>query len=247
MNKEIMTYQLFHGDCLTEMNRIEDGSVDMVCADLPFNTTGNRWEAAIDLDALWQQLIRVTKPHAAIVLFGMQPFTGQLVMSHPKGYKHPWIWEKGQAGNFAVAKHMPLTTHEDLLVFTRKGEKVNYYPIMRTGRLRTKGGKASTKNGRGFGGLKNISYENDQYYPTSVLKFPPVPRKQRRHSAQKPLPLLDYMLTTYSQPGDTVLDCTFGSCSTGVASVLAGRNFIGIEKDAEIFQIGKQWMEQVTG
>jgi site-specific DNA-methyltransferase (adenine-specific) len=243
---DMTTYQLYEGNCLVEMNQIEDASIDMVCTDLPFNTTGNRWESAINLCALWQQLIRVTKPHAAIILFAMQPFTSQLVMSHPKGYKHPWIWEKGQAGNFAVAKHMPLTTHEDLLVFTRKGEKVNYYPIMRTGKLRTKGGKASTKNGRGFGGLKNISYENDQYYPTSVLKFPPVPRTQRIHSAQKPLDLLNYMLTTYSKPGDTVLDCTFGSCATGVAAVQACRNFIGIEKDKEIFETGKQWMEQVT-
>lgn len=239
-----MNYQLLHGDCITEMDHIAANTIDMVCADLTFNTTSNAWETKIDLTELWKQFKRIANPHAAIVLFAAQPFTSQLVMSHLKGYKHKWTWNKRQAGNFAVAKHMPLTVDEDVLVFTAHGERANYYPIMRKGKLRMKGGKASLKNGRGFGGLKNISYLSDEYYPTSILEFPSVPRTQRLHSAQKPTDLLEYLIRTYSVEGDTVLDCTFGSCSTGVGCQNTNRDFIGIELLQEFYDIGVKRMNE---
>jgi len=239
-----MTYQLLHGDCITEMDHIAANTIDMVCADLTFGTTSNAWETKIDLTELWKQFKRITKPHAAIVLFSAQPFTSQLVMSNLRGYKHKWTWNKRQAGNFAVAKHMPLTVDEDVLVFTAHGARANYYPIMRKGKLRMKGGKASLKNGRGFGGLKNISYLSDEYYPTSILEFPSVPRTQRLHSAQKPVALLEYLIRTYSVEGDTVLDCTFGSCSTGVACQNTNRDFIGIELLQEFYDIGVKRMNE---
>lgn len=237
-------YTLHLGDALQIMATLPDGSINAVCADLPFGSTKNSWDTVIPLADLWTQFARLVKPHGAIVLFGTQPFSSELVASNRRGYKHKWVWCKRQAGNFAVAKYMPLTVDEDILVFTAKGERVNYYPQMRTGKLRTKGGKASAKNGRGFGGLKNISYQSDQYYPTSLLTFASVPRTQRLHASQKPTELLKYLLATYTRPGDVVLDCTCGVASTGVACVETGRGFVGIELDAGYHSMGAQLLER---
>lgn len=235
---------LIFGDCLDILPDLDADSVDAVICDLPFGTTVNNWDTPICLDGLWQQFRRIVKLHGAIVLFGAQPFSSDLVVSNRRGYKHRWIWNKRQAGNFAVAKHMPLTVDEEILVFTANGERANYYPQMRTGKERTKGGKASTKNGRGFGGLANISYRNDQYYPTSILEFPSVPRTQRLHPSQKPVDLLVYLVRTYTQVGDTILDCTMGSGSTGVACWQEGRQFVGIEKDEHYYSVAQDLLGQ---
>ena len=229
--------RLFLGDCLEVMATLPENSVDAVIADLPFGTTKNIWDTAIYLPAMWEQFARIVKPHGAIVLFGTQPFSSALVASNLRGYKHRWIWNKRQAGNFAVAKYMPLTVDEDILVFTAKGERVNYYPQMRTGKARMKGGKASAKNGRGFGGLKNISYHSDQYFPTSILEFPSVPRTQRLHASQKPVSLLSYLAATYTLADAIILDCSMGVGSMGLACIQTGRNFWGIELDATIYAV----------
>lgn len=234
--------QLYCGDCLDVLPTIEANSIDAAICDLPFGTTSNAWDKPIDLASLWRQLLRVVKWHGAIILFATQPFTSELVMSNKGGYKHKWTWNKRQAGNFAVAKHMPLTVDEDILVFTGGGERANYYPIMRTGKARTKGGKSSEKNGRGFGGLANISYRSDQYFPTSILEFASVPRTKRQHASQKPTPLLRYLIETYSLPGQVIMDCTMGSGATGVACKETGRGFVGIELDAGYFEIARAQM-----
>lgn len=241
-----MTSELHWGNCLEVLPTFAPCSINAVICDLPYGTTSNKWDSPIPLAPLWDQLRRIVKPHGAIVLFATQPFSSELVTSNRKGYRHKWTWNKRQAGNFAVAKHMPLTVDEDILVFTTSGESVNYYPIMRTGRMRTKGGKASAKNGRGFGGLTNISYRSDQYHPTSILEFASVPRTQRQHASQKPVPLLRYLIETYTQPGEVVLDCAMGVGSTGVACKETGRRFVGIELDREYYEIAQKGHTHAT-
>lgn len=240
-----MNYELHEGDCLVEMAKIADGSVDMALLDLPFGTTSNEWDSIIPMDKLWIQLKRITRPHGAIVMFGVQPFTSLLVTSHLKGYKHRWVWNKQLAGNFAVTQYMPLTIDEDILVFTRSGESVNYYPIMRKGKLREKGSK-STNSGRGFGGLKPISNISDDYHPVSILNFPNTDRSHSLHPSQKNIDLLAYLIQTYTKPNETVIDCTFGSCGSGVAAMRTRRRFIGIEQDAGYFAIGSKQIEDAA-
>lgn len=230
---------LINDDCLFGMNLLAAKSVDMVLCDLPFATTKHVWDKMIDLSELWKHWKRVCKPTAAIVLFAVQPFTTQLINSNPKGYKYSWVWNKHESGNFAVAKKMPLTITEEILVFSLLGRKVEYFPQMAKGEMRTKGGKNSKKNGSGFGGLANISYTSDMYYPKNLLDFPSVPRKQRLHPSQKPTALLQYLIRTYTQTGDTVLDCAMGSGSTGLAARNEQRNFVGIEKDRQFFEIAE--------
>lgn len=237
MNVITEQYELYEGDCLVEMAKLRTGSIDCICVDQPYGTTQNAWDSVIPLDLLWQQFKRLIKPNGAIVLFGTQPFTSLLVMSHLKGYKHRWIWNKQQPGNFAVAKFMPLSVDEDILIFSRNGERVNYYPIMRKGKTHSRGSTRSKTNGQGFGGLKNILYHSDEYYPVSVLKFAMIDRKQSQHPSQKPVALLKYLIQTYTTPGQTVLDCCFGSGTTMVAAIETGRKGIGIELDPGYFQI----------
>lgn len=230
--------QLLHGNCLDIMPSLPRRSIDMVLADWPFGTTANDWDVALDFDTVWSIYRRLmASSNSAIVLFGAQPFTSRLIASNWRGYKHSWVWDKGQAGNFAVAKHMPLTTHEDIVVFTLNGEKVNYYPQMVTGKMRMRGSKNSTKHGRGFGGMEQVYYPSDQYYPISILSFPSVPRQNRLHPCEKPVELLRYLLRTYSQHGATILDNTMGSGSTGEACIAEGRNFVGIEMDKYYFDV----------
>lgn len=238
--------QLMLGDCLDLLERIPDDSVHLALLDLPFLLTKNEWEKPIDLTKLWVQLKRVMIGRGAVLHFGVYPFTADLIVSNRNGFKHSWIWDKGQAGNFAVAKHMPLMNTEDILVFNANGKRgINYYPIMRPGRLRTKGGKASLKNARNYGGMENIHYESSEYYPTNILRFAGVPREERLHASQKPETLLRYLIKTYSLVGETVLDCTMGSGSTIAAAVSLGREAIGMEIDPEIYQVALTRLDKV--
>lgn len=238
--------QLFQGDCLDLLDQVADNSVHLALLDLPYLKTKNTWEKPVDLTRLWLQLKRVMIKRGAVLHFGIYPFTVDLINSNRKGYRHTWTWDKGQAGNFAGAKFGPLNVTEDILVFNAGGSSgVNYYPQMRTGRLRTKGGKASLKNGKNYGGMKNIHYESSEYYPTSILKFAGVPREERLHESQKPLDLLRYFIKTYSQAGETVLDCTMGSGSTIVAAVGLGREAIGMELVPEIYQVAVNRLQYI--
>lgn len=237
----MVSVQLYRGDCLDVLPTLADNSVHAVICDLPYGTTRNHWDCAIPLDDLWAELRRIVKPHGAIVLFAVQPFSSELVGGNRKGYKHRWIWNKRQPGNFAVAKYMPMTIDEEILVFTGRGERVNYYPQMTTGKMRTKGGRKSKKNGRGFGGIANIAkIDSDQYFPKSILDFQSVPRIHREHPSQKPVELLSYLIRTYTHPGEMVIDMTMGAGSTGVACVQTGRNFIGIEMNTDYFAIAQR-------
>lgn len=228
------------GDCLDVMREMDTGSVDAIICDPPYGTTACKWDSVIPLDAMWAQLKRVIKPNGAIVLFGVQPFTSALVANNIKSYKHRWIWNKRAPGNFAVAKYMPLTIDEDILVFTAAGERVNYYPVMTVGKRHNRGGGNSLKNGRGFGGLANVVSYSNEYYPKSILDFPAVSRYGREHESQKPVALMEYLVSTYTNECEIILDFTMGSGTTGVACVKTGRNFIGIELDPGYFAIAER-------
>lgn len=226
---------LMLGDCLERMKDIPDGSVDLILCDLPYGTTACKWDSVIPFEPLWEQYRRIAKKNAAIVLTASQPFTTALIASNMKMFRHQWVWDKKQAGNPFLAKIAPLKTFEDVLVFSQK--KANYYPIMRKGVMRQKGGckvesrvTASKPNG--------YTVANDDYYPTAIIEFSTAGmRGNSVHPTQKPVALMEYLIRTYTNEGETVLDNCMGSGTTGVACANTGRNFIGIERDPDYFEI----------
>ena len=228
---------LYMGNCLEMGKQIEDQSVDMALLDLPFGKTRNKWDILIDPVGMWELLGRIMKPGGAVACFAVQPFSSLLTNSNLKGYKHTWYWDKKQSGNFAVAKYQPLSVMEEILVFTCKGEKTNYYPKMRKGKLRYRGSKNSEKHGRGFGKINQVYYQSDDYYPTNILSFPAVSHRGNLHPSQKSAELLQYLIETYTLPGQTVIDIAMGSGSTVEAAIKSNRKAIGIEKDSGYYQV----------
>jgi site-specific DNA-methyltransferase (adenine-specific) len=229
--------QLLFGDCLEIGKQIDDQSVDMALLDLPFGKTRNKWDILIDPPSMWGLLSRIMKPGGAVACFAVQPFSSLLTTSNLKGYKHTWYWDKKQSGNFAVTKYQPLSVIEEILVFTCNGEKTNYYPKMRKGKMRYRGSKNSEKHGRGFGKIDQVYYQSDDYHPTNLLSFPAVSHKGNLHASQKPVDLLQYLIETYTLPGQTVIDIAMGSGSTIEAAIKSNRDSIGIEKDYDCYQV----------
>ena len=231
------------GDCLDILPTLEAGSVDAVITDPPYGTTACKWDTVIPFAPMWTAIERVIKPGAAIVLFGSQPFTSALVMSKPEWFKYEWVWEKAHAANFMAAKHRPLTRHENILVFGQGG--VAYNPqIARGPRKRNRSGKkVADRVKQSIYGSKPAILENvltDTYYPTSVQYCSAGRMADRIHPTQKPVALLEYLIRTYTNPGETVLDFTIGSGTTAVACIRTGRNCIGIENDPDTFEIAKR-------
>lgn len=243
--------KLRQGDCLEVMKKIPDGSVDMILCDLPYGTTACKWDVVIPFEPLWEQYRRIAKPKAAIILFGSQPFTGILVASNPKDFRCSWIWEKSKASNFVHVRNHPLKSHEDILVFSRSPS--NYYPQMEVGTPR----KVTTGNNSLTGTMNNIpnpTFRRENKgtrYPRSVQYFKTAESEGKFHPTQKPVPLLEYLIKTYSNKGETVLDNTMGSGSTGVACMNLKRRFLGIEKDKKHFGTACKRIEEayykVTG
>jgi len=191
---------------------------------------------------MWEQLKRVIKPNGAIVMTACQPFTSALVMSNPRMFKYCWVWNKKQGGNPLNAKRQPLRVTEDIVVFNSGG----YIPQMRTGRMRKKGGINKQPETTGAVNLDYVSY-SDQYYPTNILDFPNCANKKYLvHPTQKPVALMEYLIRTYTNEGETVLDFTCGSGTTGVACVNTARDFIGIELDQGYFDIAQQRIAEAT-
>jgi len=221
---------LMQGDCLERMKEIPDGSVDMILADPPYGTTACKWDAVIDLPLMWEQLKRVIKPNGAIVMTASQPFTSALVMSNPRMFKYCWVWSKKSASNVLNAKVAPLKTHEDVVVFGG-----GYVPIMTKGLGRWKGGKKSPS--KIDGAHIPDRYWSDKYYPKSIIEFSNASHAGKVHPTQKPVALMEYLIRTYTNEGETVLDFTMGSGTTGVAAKNLGREFIGIELDQGYFDI----------
>jgi site-specific DNA-methyltransferase (adenine-specific) len=227
------------------MKEIKSGSVDMILTDPPYGTTACKWDSIIPLEPMWEQLNRVIKPNGAIVITSAQPFTSVLVMSNLKGFNCEWIYEKTNAKGFLNAKRKPLTSHESVLVF---GKAKTYNPQKWTipEYLRTKRKHATSKtSGEVYGNTKLKRKEDDgSRYPTSVIGFSNrVGRSENYHPTQKPVALMEYLIKTYTNEGDTVLDFTMGSGTTGVAAKNLQRNFIGIELDDKYFEIAKERIE----
>lgn len=187
---------------------------------------------------MWEQLNRIIKPNGAIVLHAQQPFTSVVVMSNLKEYRHQWVWNKNNSAGFATAKLRPFAICEDILVFSKN--KVNYYPIMVEGKMRKKGGYSSSDNYN----IKPSVSVNNLYYPKNLLEYSNASQVGKVHPTQKPIALLEYLIKTYTQENETVLDFTMGSGSTGVACANTNRKFIGVERDLEYFNIAKNRIEE---
>lgn len=223
--------QLYKGDCLELMKNIPDKSVDMVLCDLPYGTTACKWDTVIDFEKLWQQYNRVIKCNGVICLFGLEPFSTSLRMSNLLDFKYDWIWRKSKGSGFFNCKRMPLKNHEIISVFYKN--QPCYNPQMRPGKpYKAKQGRVGNYL---WGGNKKVVTINSGYrYPVSVLDFK---IETRYHETQKPVPLLEYLINTYTNEGETVLDNCMGSGSTGVACLNTDRNFIGMELDNKYFDI----------
>lgn len=233
---------LYLGDCLDKMQLIPDGSVDMILCDLPYGTTACKWDSVIPFAPLWEQYKRVAKPNAAIVLTSGQPFTTALIASNMNAFKHEWIYEKTNPKGFLSAKRRPLTSHENVCVFSYGTPP--YHPQKWTipEHLRTKRKHATSKtSGECYGGRDLKRWDDDgSRFPTSVIGFSNrVGRKENYHPTQKPVALMDYLIRTYTNEGETVLDNCMGSGTTGVACANTGRRFIGIEKDEGYFSVAQ--------
>lgn len=227
--------KIYNEDCIgaNGMCLIPDKSIDMILCDLPYGTTACKWDVIIPFDELWEQYNRIIKPHGAMVFTAREPFTSQLVNSNIRNYKHKWIWNKKQSGSPQNAKYMPLQIEEDIIVFCN--EKVNYYPQMRKGKMRKRGGYNKSN---GIMGEFQVGYENysDLYYPVNIIEMAN-PRIAKLHPTQKPVELFEYLITTYTQENDVVLDNCMGSGTTAIACMNTNRNYIGFENNVEYFEI----------
>tara|TARA_R100001510_G_scaffold50243_1_gene49121 strand:+ start:271 stop:1011 length:741 start_codon:yes stop_codon:yes gene_type:complete len=232
--------KLYKGDCIDIMKTIKDKSINAIITDPPYGTTACKWDSVIDFDLMWEQLNRIIKPNGVIALFGSQPFTSALIMSNINMFKYEWIWFKNMGGNPLNAKITPMKQHENILVFGNG--KINYYPIKEEreksglNRVRSsviKGGNIKDNAVYGKTNIIKTKY-NDLRYPKSVQKF----KVQRGiHPTQKPVALMEYLIKTYTNENETVLDFTMGSGTTGVACNNTNRKFIGIEQDENYFNI----------
>ena len=215
-----------------------DASFDAIITDPPYGTTACKWDSVIPFEPMWEQLKRLIKPRGAIVLFGSQPFTSALIMSNAKAYRYGWNWNKRITGNPFLANYQPLKIHEDISIFSF--ETHNYYPQMSIGSMRKKGG--------GYSKLHDVKHStscNNTFHPTSILDFSAAVRGV--HPTQKPVALMEYLVKTYTNEGEKILDFTMGSGSTGVAAIRTKREFVGIERDETYFNVAKERLEAATG
>lgn len=236
-----MLVNLMHGDCLELMKTIPSGTVDMILADPPYGTTECKWDSIINIEKMWHELERVIKPNGAIVLTSAQPFTSMLVCSNPKLFKYDLIWDKPAGTGFFNAKKMPLRNHENILVFYKK--LPTYNPQMTHGHKRKTAVKKEVNSevyGKAF---KKTNYDSTSRYPRSIQTFSSDKQKSSLHPTQKPIALMEWLINTYTNEGDSVLDFVMGSGAAGVAAKNLNRNFIGIELDENYFNIAKQRIE----
>ena len=250
--------QLYNGDCLEVMKQIPDNSVDMVLCDLPYGTTVCKWDVIIPFDEIWNAYNRIVKPNGAILLFGSEPFSTYLRMSNITMYRYDWIWHKSSSGSFANAKKSPMKFHENISVFYQKQPTYNPQFQDYAESVKTRFKEGDIVNKRNYFGknniqnmVTNISHEisHDRgKYPESVQFFKSVPNCNgtKLHPTQKPVDLLEYMIRTYTNENETVLDNTMGSGSTGVACINTNRNFIGIELDEKYFRIAEQRIKEAN-
>lgn len=234
---------LMKGDCLERMKEIESGSVDMILTDPPYGTTACKWDSIIPLEPMWDQLKRIIKPNGAIVMTASQPFTTTLIASNLKMFKYCWVWDKKRPSNPMLAKKQCLKVHEDIAVFYKEFGAYNPQGLIETDG-RPRGGTAPSKTKLGFGkSIKKPYKQTHTNYPRSIVQFG-TDNSKNVHPTQKPVALMEYLIKTYTNEGETVLDFACGSGTAGVAAKNLGRNFIGIEMDDNYFEVAK---ERISG
>ena len=242
---------LLKGDCLVEMDKIPDGSVDLILTDPPYGTTACKWDSVIPFDPMWKQLNRIIKANGAIVLFGSEPFSSALRMSNIKNYKYDWYVNKNSTSDFTVAKIKPMNYIETCSVFMNcKIKCANYFPVglievnKKNHSSRGKSNNPKTKSDLHFTDKADVHYYNQKYtnYPKTVINANTKYKRneQKFHPTQKPVALMEYLIKTYTNENETVLDFTMGSGTTGVACVNTHREFVGIEMDAKYFEIAER-------
>lgn len=237
-----MNIKLMHGDCLEKMKKIPDNSIDMVLTDPPYGLTACKWDTVIDFELIWSEVMRVCKAPAGILLFGVEPFSSHVRLSNKKMYKYDWVWEKDNGSNFLNTPYQPFKVYEHIHVFSsmassysKKGT-MSYYPQKSKGKPYRATRKSSNMEFHSdTAGYTTVN--NGDRHPRNILRYN---LERGLHPTQKPVPLLEYLIKTYTLEGETVLDFTMGSGSTGVACRNLNRNFIGIELDKEYFKIAKE-------
>ena len=228
------------------MKEIPNKSIDLICTDLPYGQTArNKWDVIIPFDELWEQYNRIIKDNGAIILFGNGMFTAKLMMSNPSMWRYNLIWKKTQPTGFLNANKMPLRNHEDICIFYKN--LPTYNPQKTTGHKRKVSKaehKTNCKETTDYGEHKLTTYDSTERYPKSVWTFPKDSQKSAIHPTQKPVALIEEIIKTYSNKGDTVLDSCAGSCTTAIAAINTGRNYICIEKDEEIYKQGEKRIKE---
>lgn len=250
MSKEMLgslelnrTYQM---DCLEGMKLIPDKSIDMILCDLPYGMTQCNWDTPIDLEELWKQYKRIIKDNGVIALFGTEVFSAKLILSNQKWYRYKWIWEKSKATGFLNANRRPLVAHEEILIFSKKASK--YYPQMRSGKPYYKGLRKEQTQNDIYGKYEQTETksEDGKRYPRSVIYFKTAETEGLvYHKTQKPVALCEYLIKTYTNEGDLVLDNCMGSGTTAIACELNNRKWIGFEIEKEYIEIINKRLEQV--
>ena len=232
--------KLLHGNCLKLMKDIPDTSIDAIITDPPYGTTACKWDSVIPFEPMWTELKRIIKPNGAIVLFGSEPFSSALRISNIKNYKYDLIWDKNKGSQPQLAKIQPMKSHENISIFGNG--KIIYNPQMEIGKPYIRNNKGSSEKDNMIKSLKPIKQINTGFrYPKTVLTFSrDFSAQTRLHPTQKPVELLEYLIKTYTNKNETVLDFTMGSGTTGVACKNLNRNFIGIELDETYFNIAKE-------
>ena len=234
--------QLMFGDCLERMKEIPDVSIDMILCDLPYGTTACKWDNIIHFEPLWEQYKRVIKSNGAIVLTASQPFTSALVMSNPKMFRYEWIWEKDRATLFQHANKMPMKKHEDVVVFYKKAP--TYNPQFTIGKPYTD--KRTTRKGMdglivgGCETTKKPVINEGKRFPVSIIAIPCEVNRKHLHPTQKPVALFEYLIKTYTNEGELVLDNCIGSGTTAIAAINTNRNYIGFELDEKYYEIANE-------
>jgi DNA modification methylase len=245
--------KVHQGDCLEVMKEIPDKSIDLICADLPYETTNCSWDSMLDLPKLWIEYERIIKDNGAILLFAQTPFDKILGSSNLKLLRYEWIWEKTQATGHLNSKRMPMKAHENILVFYKK--QPTYNPIMTEGHVRkvskAKNRAACIERRNDTDNIYNneyadkvSDYDSTVRYPRDVLKFPSDKQKSTLHKTQKPVDLLKYFIKTYTNEGELVLDNTAGSSSTAIAAIETNRNWIMIEKEEKFVEISNKRIQE---
>ena len=241
---DLVINKIYNMDCLEGMKAIPDKSIDLILCDLPYGTTACSWDNIIPFEPLWEQYERIIKDNGAVVLTASQPFSSALVMSNPKLFRYEWVWDKKNPTNFAMAKKQPLKYHETILVFAKK--QTEYYPIKWRGKPNHKQGLLKNdQQSEVYGKIKRTKDNlSGMKYPRSIIEISKHSSQGGLHPTQKPVALFEYLVKTYTNEGDVVLDNCMGSGTTAIAAINTNRNFIGFEMDDNYHKLANERIEQ---